>query len=527
MIQNDINEKPCLVETKQGFSICYKNRFLYSKYNPSKLIIDKINSLTILPGTLILCFSPVLPYGLQELQSKLPENCQLLLCEFDENLRNFIKKNSSTFIIPDEKEIYDLPSILNYSEYSFSDGNKLLPSGSFKRILRIDFSAGVQFNEKLFNQLEEACIISIRTFWANRVTLTKFGRKYTRNLFANLKHLNSTKPVNDFFSSISKPIICFGAAPSLEDDIDYIFANKDSFYILCADTALQPLLQHNIVPDGVFIEEAQNVISKAFIGTQDYNFQLFAGLSSLPLLFDLFSPEKISYFTTKYTDSNFLNNIISEGILPSVNKPFGSVGITTVYYALLFRKNTSVPVFYYGLDFSYPAGFTHTRGAMAHTTRLLSQNKLIPVQNYSAAFGSNAIKLSEDNSRFSTPTLLNYKNLFINLFENQNNLFSGNVRECKLTKTCDSQISDTTKTENFFSDPIKYIESEKESLIYLRDLLTGKITMSEKELKKEITELCINREYLYLSFPDGWKFNYTQSFLNRIRTEIDFFLKWL
>ena len=62
--------KPCLVNTSQGFSILYKEKYLYSKYNPSKAIIQKINELNILPGTIFLCFSPVLSYGLKELTEK-------------------------------------------------------------------------------------------------------------------------------------------------------------------------------------------------------------------------------------------------------------------------------------------------------------------------------------------------------------------------------------------------------------------------------------------------------------------------
>ena len=45
--------------------------------------------------------------------------------------------------------------------------------------------------------------------------------------------------------------------------------------------------------------------------------------------------------------------------------------------------------------------------------------------------------------------------------------------------------------------------------------------------KEKITQLVQDREYLYLHFPDGHKFAYTQSFLNRVRIEIDYYLKIL
>ena len=92
MNYSTINEKPCIVPAKQGFSVSYKERFLYSKYNPSKLIIDKVSELSILPGTIFLCNSAILEYGIIELYSKLPENCLMILCEFDNELHKLMKE---------------------------------------------------------------------------------------------------------------------------------------------------------------------------------------------------------------------------------------------------------------------------------------------------------------------------------------------------------------------------------------------------------------------------------------------------
>ena len=131
----------------------------------------------------------------------------------------------------------------------------------------------------------------------------------------------------------------------MEKDIKIISENANKFCILCADTALQPLLKYNVVPDGVFLEEAQNVIKQAFLGTLKYNFHLFAGLSSIPELSEYIDIKKISYFTSLYTNANFLNNLQQNKLLPFANMPFGSVGITTMYYATKFRKNKNVPIY--------------------------------------------------------------------------------------------------------------------------------------------------------------------------------------
>ena len=87
------NQKPCFVQTSQGFSVSYNNQLLYSKYNPSKVIVQTIQNLQILPGTIFLCISPVLGYGLKELLAKLPENCLVFLIEADSALLDFAKSS--------------------------------------------------------------------------------------------------------------------------------------------------------------------------------------------------------------------------------------------------------------------------------------------------------------------------------------------------------------------------------------------------------------------------------------------------
>jgi hypothetical protein len=533
---NIIKEKPCVVAAKQGFSVSYNNRFLYSQYNPSKLIIEKINSLNNLPGTIFLCNSAILEYGILELYNKLPENCLMFLCEFDSNLYQLMKdsynklleKNKlSNVAILTPQELYSLPSIIHKTNYTFENGFVFTSLGFYKRFVRIDFSAGTFFNQQLYNSLEEACVNSVKTFWANRVTLVKFGRKYSYNLFKKLQKIDKTVPIENFFYQIEKPIIVFGAGQTLEKDIKIISQNANKFCILCADTALQPLLKYNVVPDGVFLEEAQNVIKQAFLGTLKYNFHLFAGLSSIPELSEYIDIKKISYFTSLYTNANFLNNLQQNKLLPFANMPFGSVGITTMYYATKFRKNKNVPIYYYGLDFSYSAGFTHTKNTIAHILRLSKSNKINQVQNYNAAFSNVAIKLSKDNSCFSTPVLLGYKNLFDNLFSLEPNIIQNNVVIPENANEYDLQFNLFTK-EN--SDKTlryaNYFETQKNQLVRIKNLLTGaeKFEMPE-QAEQMLTQLITSCDYLYLHFPDGWQFLYTQSFLNRVRVEVDFFLK--
>lgn len=560
-LQISNNTKPCLAQTPQGFSVSYNERFLYSKYAPSKTILQTIENLELATGTLILCNSPALPYGLSELSAKLPENCYMLLCEADAALYEFECNNENSTQLPQNaarltmEELQQLPFILQKTSYTFSDGNTLPPAGTFRRVIRVDFSAGVQFHLEYYEQVFQAAVASIKTYWVNRVTLARFGRRYSKNFFSNLKKLSETAPIQNYFGQIEKPILVLGAGESLNKTLsDLTTADKNSLCILCADTALQPCLKHGIVPDGVFIEEAQAVIAKAFIGALRKDIHIFAGLSSLPLLTKLFPAGQISYFTTLYTNAAFIDGLASQNLLPPQNQPMGSVGLTAVYYALKFRKSTTVPVLVSGLDFSYSPGITHAKGTLAHTQRLLSSTRLQPVQNYTAAFTTATTPFTDKagNKMITTPTLQGYANLFNNLFSQEENLYdigeSGitiNIPKSTLCSFKNQDLSSNTtnsisskpdfnfsKTKNdiqsISSKALKtYFESEHQTLLTLRDILSGKQKLNPQEQQEKIKQLAIPREYLYLHFPDGHTFSYTSAFLNRLRAEIDFFLKYI
>lgn len=545
------NNKPCLVETTQGFSVSYNNKFLYSKYAPAKSIEAQILSLSILPGTIFLCCSPVLHYGLSLLENKLPENCIILCAEIDEQLIQFNSnyKNENQQIYNNlhitnlsKEEIFNLPIILNKNGYKFSDGTILPPAGTYKRIVRLDMSAAVQFHSEFYNELAIACTNSLMTFWANRITLTKFGRKYSKNFLSNLKNLSETTPIESFIKRINKPIVIFGAGQSFKDGLNLVKEKRNNFYILCVDTALTPLIKNKIIPDGVFIEEAQFIISRAFLGNTNYNFQVFAGLTSLPQINHIVNKKRISYFTTLYTNADFLTDAQKKNILPPSNPPFGSVGLTAVFYGLKFRNNDSIPVYVCGLDFSYSSGFTHTNGAMAHTERLINTTKLQSIHNYNACYNNNSISIIDKNKNkfFTNQAMINYSKMFNSFFSNEKSLFDIGTSGITLSIP---QISINSINDNIigiendiqiksFSDIQKkgineYISSEKKSLILLRDILSGEKKISANEIDIEIKKIAARREYLFLHFPDGYSFQNNLSFLKRIRTEIDYFLKIL
>ncbi|WP_315324629.1 6-hydroxymethylpterin diphosphokinase MptE-like protein [Treponema socranskii] len=579
---DDGNPRP--VQTEGGISVLYKGRYLYSKYAPEKAIKRTVLSKPVAPGTLVLACSPVLCLCLAELCASLPENCFVLGCEFDAVLYAFslkyIPHDIARFAMLSPDELPKLPFMLTKRRAETKSGAFLPPAGTFRRVLRADFSAGTQFFPQHYAALTEAAENAVMRFWKNRITLIKFGRRFSRNLFRNIARLPRSCPIENLTQSVEKPIIVFGAGESMEKTARSIRSVQSAFYIVAADAALAPLFRFGIEPDAVVCEEAQSVIAPFFLGANGKRFRVFAGITSWPKLFDL-SDGTICYFSPHYDDTAFFDSLVVRRILPCIMPPLGSVGLTATKIALMLRKTDRIPVFVTGLDFSYRAGTTHARGSAPHTARLASSFRISPAANYEAAFGCSMQKIiGKDGSPFFTsPALLSYVQTFRAYFSESPNLFDAGttgielgipqkdvndlIRESGNTvgterdrrkkdangaetivgqKDSENDIARTgtdekavhakkTFTERTAFSERKalsvrnFYEKEECALERLKNILSSGQNMSETERRVEIEKLLAAREYLYLHFPDGLKASFDLSFLKRVRAEIDFFIK--
>lgn len=532
----EFESKPCLVKTERGFSVAYRNHFLYSKYNPARNILSIIEKTEVLPGSIILCFSPVLNYGLKELSEKLPEDTLMLGIEADAELYRLAKsesenlecaKNSTYTLIPPE-EIYSLPEKIQ----------KMCGSGKFRRVLSIEFSGGFSLNQEFYIQLFEACRNSVSQFWKNHITLVKFGKKYCANLIKNLRLI----PYGIKKIETSRPVIVAGAGESAVETLKSIKNRRSDFFIIAVDAALKTLKALKIRPDAAVCEESQAVIAKAFTGCKkDFDF-LFASTTAVAAVTRI-SPEKNIFYTPLFADTGFLKELKKQRILNSFQPPLGSVGLSATLIALNIRKNEDIPVFVTGLDFSYSEGKTHANSSFHDNARRSSSSKIKSFENFSAAFGNDSIKIrgKDGKTAITTTALSGYAELFKYKFHGAKNLFDAGKTGINLGLeqnepekyaatteqgiTPEEEISSEKNDKNLGTEIKNWLKNEKNALNELKNIFTGKTRLAGNEQKERIMELLQNREYLFLHFPDSHKLDFSQSFLNRIRTETDYFLK--
>ncbi len=543
--------KPCLVPAGQGFSVKYKERFLYSRRNPEKNILEIIRRTEILPETLVFCFSPLLCYGIPELLEKLPEKCHVIAFELENELLELTEEHISrldfsnlsedrfSFIPPEEAKKF--PETLNRTF-----------RGDFKRILKIDFSAAANLNRAEYERILEVSQNIVGQFWKNRITLVKFGRNFSANLFKNLKIL----PESRNLFTVDKPIIVLGAGESALDTLFEIRKkpeNRNGFFIIAVDACLQALKALGLEADAAVCEESQSIIQGAFIGTENSYRTLFLSICASHNAAKL-NPEKNVFYSPLYSDSNFLRTLCERKIINFPCEPLGSVGLSAVLLALKIRGSENVPVFVSGLDFSYSKGNSHIKSAFHENGRRKKSDRTKAADAFEGSFGKNSLKEKGKDGKtvFTDRKLKGYRDLFEDRFSGAKNLFDigktgldlGIERKDFPSELSEYEIIKTKSTENknilkadfqskretrsaIRAETEKFISEEKNALSELKDILSGKTGLSEDERNRKILEILENREYLYLHFPDGYRKNLSLGFLKRVRSETDYFLKIL
>jgi hypothetical protein len=546
--QDKNNDAPQVqsVEGEGGLTVFYRGRYLYSRFAPQKMILSAVENARVSEHTLVVCFSPALCYGVEELSKKIPEHSAMVLIENDAALFDLaltrVKKQSlahNAFVLSPE-QLQSCEQIFENKQYADFFGKVLPPPGTFRRVMRIDFSAGAALYSRFYDALERSLCDAAAQFWKNRATLMHLGRLYSRNFFLNLARLPFSRPLESL--CVCRPILVVASGPSTDELLALGGAAARSFFVIAADTALPALFARGIAPGLVVQVETQFAVEAAFISAGKNRFPCAADISSRNHNADY-------YFFSRFAPCAFLESPQKRGILPVEIPPLGSVALYALEIALKIRESGRVPVFVCGVDFSFTAGKTHCKGTPAHALHLLNANRLCPAGGVSAAFreGARAVSAQDAPKKGSgvlitDHALLGYRALFCARFLSAPNVFDAGgsglslnlprVALKKLLETpsapppetpCRARANNTAQISAAAVE--EYLRQEETALKDLRGILSGEKKLAPDAQQKQIAALLEEREYLYLHFPDGFAPSTDTQFLMRVRAEIDFFLK--
>ncbi|MDR0313299.1 MAG: DUF115 domain-containing protein [Treponema sp.] len=544
-------DTPQELPARRGSSLSYKGKTLLSRIDPISQAERLIENLDTKDRTLYFCPSPLYGYGLARLLEKLKDNSAILCAEADDLLFD-LTRNAIKDLLDNEDRLFlvKIDELPETSAKLCSLVHNTWGEKKFRRVELLQLNGGWQLFPELYEKTAAVLRKDLAVSWSNAMTLIRLGRLYIKNAIKNLPLISELRDITalDFGAD---PMLVLGAGPSMDIILDELKKFYDTaglrdrpFRIICADTCIPSLKERNIEPDLAVILESQHWNLSDFSGSRGWNVSAAADLSALPSSIRILGGETFLFFTP-WTELRLLKRLEEAGLLPCLLAPLGSVGLSAVQLAIKCGRG---PVIIAGLDFSFTADAYHARSSPGHQARLMRGTRFYSLPNVQAAFreGTFAAISKSGLPVRSDPALRNYRNLFEEEFSSSTRLYemqgpglklgvkklSPEEAIKKLTlkgQSCVSSFPEKSKEKQLAQRQVleEFIKNEKAYLIKLRDILTGQIPAQEEETEN-LLEIC---DYLWAHFPESAAAGGRRpgvddlSFLKRVRTEIDPFIK--
>lgn len=351
--------------------LTWKGRRVRSAGDGPESSVRKVPGVPIRPGSLFFVPSPLEGWGIDVLLDRLPDGCSVVLYEKDPELRAFCGPRFRSYLGPRAAD----PRIFWLEADSETEVRRLFSVLPLNKLRRCEFlplnggwiAHGPRYREVL-GRLENG----VKQWWANRLTWIHMGPLWVRNLIGNL-----TSPgfaASQWPDWGSDPVLVCGAGVSLEPALEWLLPRRSRIRVLAADTALAVLREAGVVPDAVVCLEAQHANLRDFAGWAGADLTLFSDLTSFPPGNRVFRRPPC-WFISEFAPLRLWRRWPWEAV--PVVPPLGSVGVAAAWTAWNLTRG---PVVLAGLDFSYPVGKTHARGAPALGGLLARTHRFLPVE---------------------------------------------------------------------------------------------------------------------------------------------------
>ncbi|WP_288684810.1 6-hydroxymethylpterin diphosphokinase MptE-like protein [uncultured Brachyspira sp.] len=237
---------------KDGLKIIYKNnRAIHSKYNienECKRALENINknkNLIIIYGYGL---GYILKYLLENINNyfndEIIKDLKIVIVVEDADIFKYSYYNiystnkENIFFIDSEDDIEYINKIIDYKNIN-GINLVMLPS-----LTKEEKDNANIFYTNILNNMEKEL--------SNILTNMYFENIWTKNIIFNSEYISKSSDVSilkDAFKDFKALLICPG--PTLEYSIKKIKNNRESFIVICVDTAYSVLCKNNIIPDFV------------------------------------------------------------------------------------------------------------------------------------------------------------------------------------------------------------------------------------------------------------------------------------
>lgn len=483
---------PQLIQIGRGFSILYRDKWLYSKRKPVENCQKLCDRIKLNENTFYIIPSPLLCYGVDSLINKLPKNSSILFLEYDQKLMSLTNQEwKCKYSNNNVKSIRSDNIDLIY--------NTCLELGleQKRKVEQISINNGYLINKDFYDSICFNLQELLQNSWRNRMTSIELGKRWIYNIYRNISE-KKIIPLEKEYNSATFLVI--GAGPSLDLDINKIKKIKNRVVILSVDTAVKRLVQDDIIPDYILNLDGQIYNLYDFFGTRLKTSTIINDLTAYPNSIE--SDNRNLFYISEFSEKSFLKQIIDSTKLPSF-KPFGSVGPSAIAVAKFLGATNLI---FSGLDFGFPAAEkSHSKCSLFHLHYLYKHKRNNPFHLI-----YNPKKTKKVRDLYTTNELLQYCDQTLNscssidsyLLSKQSLLdipiIDNDLLESKIvqkeTKKTDIETID-------YNNYIEFIYNQLDSIITDWDLFSSGACNNENKLWNDIYKV----EQCWYFFPEGFK----------------------
>lgn len=306
-----------------------------------------------------------------------------MLCTFD--LRPILENSMIHFVIGDMEEIKKQIGELFTADFLLYASK---PASFFTWLAhRNEKRTYLSIHEWLFNNLE-LCLSNV----GNSIHDSLVGMY---NMIDNVKHIFHNPKASSFQHAFKDmPAIIVSNGPSLDQNIEHLQHAIGKAVVLSAESALQPCLTRNIIPDGVCItERTPNTYTRHFKDIEYPPHLAMIGLNLMdPRIPDVFAGPWIPIFRKYESTSQWINEAVSDGC------GFNG-GSSSAHLAFEFAQWLGCnPIILVGQDLAFgPGNETHSKYSSYYTSEQMAE--------YVAILQSQPKVMVKGNSGGMIPTL--------------------------------------------------------------------------------------------------------------------------
>ncbi len=393
-----------------------KKIYLHSRYNPLKEAESLKDKFVPEKFDVIIILGAGLGYHLTALNEIKDKYIKIIIIDFIKDIEKEIVKNPVTGFLAKSPVIKFITG-MGYDEIE-DFLNTEIEFNVIKGLDVIEHPSSVRAFTEYYNEVKKIVRQLINKKSGNIATQKAFGALYLKNIFKNFNSFSSLYSVSAFFKTMADyPVLVIASGPGMENYLEEIKANQNKFFIIAVDSALNTLIQSDILPDFfVSIDPQPYTVEHIFELNAGSAVPIFA-LSSTPLITERFKKSRGLISLNTHPVAQIMDDMFPNKI-GHMDSKTGTVAGDAVMTANEFGFDSIGLV---GFDFAFPGFKIYPRGSAYQKRFANAASRFNPIETINFNYVMKSSKGLKHENKFTRKSFIQYKESMEKFFKNLNN----------------------------------------------------------------------------------------------------------